>query len=149
PLGRWAVGTFRDVQGQLLQTATGLLPRLREHAPSTALHVVAAVSLEEAVGQLLTEFGLQAPGARVRAVYGASDELADHLLAGAPGDLFLTADPRQLERLRAANLVHEDQPVPLAENGLAAICPDSGDLAVRRPADLARGDWRVALAEPG
>ena len=148
PLGRWAMGLFREVQAQLQQTATGLLPRLREHTPSPTLHVAAAVSLEEVVGQLLTDFALQAPGVRVRAVYGASDELADQLLAGAPGDVFLTADPHQLERLLAAELVQRDQQVTLAENGLAAISTAAGDVPVRRPADLAQGDWRIALAEP-
>src|SRR5262245_57603178 len=38
PVGRWAVGACRDVQGQLRQTAAGLLPRLREHARSATLH---------------------------------------------------------------------------------------------------------------
>ena len=107
-----------------------------------------SVSLEEVVGQLLNDFALQVPSVRVRAVYGGSDELADHLLAGAPGDIFLTADARQLDRLRAAKLVQRDQQASLAENGLAAIGLAAGDLAVHRPADLARGDCRVALADP-
>src|SRR5262249_2030953 len=133
PLGRWAVGVFRDVQGQLRQTAACLIPRLREHAVPSALHVAPAVSLEEAVRQPLTAFAREAPGVRVRAVYGASDELADHLLAGAPGDVFLTADPRQLDRLLAADLVRREQRVSLAENGLAAIGLASGGLAARGP----------------
>ena len=65
-----------------------------------------------------------------------------------PGDVFLTADPHQLERLLAAELVQRDQQVTLAENGLAAISTAAGDVPVRRPADLAQGDWRIALAEP-
>src|SRR5262245_30551328 len=47
PLGRWAVGVFREARAKLDQAATGLLPRLREQAPSDTLHVAAAVSLEE------------------------------------------------------------------------------------------------------
>jgi molybdate transport system substrate-binding protein len=148
PLGHWAVAVFRDVQEQLRQRAAGLLPLLRRPSPRVVLHLAAAVSLEEVVGQLLNDFALQVPGVRVRAVYGGSDELADHLLAGAPGDIFLTADPRQLDRLRAAKLVHRDQQASLAENGLAVIGLAAGDLAVRRPTDLARGDCRVALADP-
>ncbi len=148
PLGRWAIVAFREVQAQLQQTARGLLLRPRERAPSATLHVAAAVSLEEVVGQLLTDFCLQTPGACVRAIYGSSDELADLLLAGAPGDVFLTADPHQLERLLAANLIHREQQVSLADNGLAAICLAARSLPVRRPTDLARGAGRIALASP-
>jgi molybdenum ABC transporter molybdate-binding protein len=148
PLGYWAIGVFREVQSQVQQTVTGLLPRLRNQSTNTALHLVAAVSLEEVVGQILTEFAQHAPGVRVRAVYGASDELADHLLAGAPGDVYLTADPEQLERLRAVGLIQSEQQATLAENGLAAIGAAAADLPVRRARDLARGSWRIAMAEP-
>jgi molybdenum ABC transporter molybdate-binding protein len=148
PLGHWAVGVFREAQDQLRHTAAGLLPRLREQAASAALHVAVAMSLEEVVGQLLTDFAREAPGVRVRAVYGASDELADHLLAGCPGDVFLTADPRHLDRLLAAGLLEKDQQATLAENGLAAIGAAGGNVSLCKPADLARGAWRVALAEP-
>lgn len=147
-LGRWAIAAFRQVQASLRQSAAGLTARLGEDAAPATLHVAAAMSLEEVVGQLLTDFSLQSPRVRVRAIYGASDELADHLLAGAPGDLFLTADPHQLDRLQAADLFQRERQVALAENGLAAIGAADGAIAVRRPADLAAGAWRIALADP-
>jgi molybdenum ABC transporter molybdate-binding protein len=147
PLGNWAVSVFQEVQTSLRQTAVGLAARLREDGQPATLHVTAAVSLAEVLGQLLTDFAVRTTGVRVRAIYGASDELADHLLAGAPGDVFLTADLRQLERLRAADLLEGDQQVPLAENGLAAIGAVGGKVSVRRPADLG-GVRRIALAEP-
>jgi molybdenum ABC transporter molybdate-binding protein len=148
PLGRWAMAGCRRLQENLGQTAAGLAPHLGEPA-APALHVVAAVSLEEVLGQLLTDFATVAPGLRVRTVFGASDELADHLLAGAPGHLFLTADPRQLDRLQEARLLLPGTAVALAENGLAAVTAADSDCAVRKPADLAAaGAVRVALAVP-
>lgn len=148
PQGRRAVAVYRELHAQLAHTAVNLLPRLA--APADAcLHLVAAVSLEEVVSQLLTDFALQAPGRRVRAVFGASDALADHLLAGAPADLFLTADPRQLDRLRAAKLIRARDSVPLAENGLAAIGAPGQELTVRQVSDLAGVKApRVVIAEP-
>jgi molybdate transport system substrate-binding protein len=114
-----------------------------------AVHVAAAVSLEEVLGQLLADFALRRPADRVRAVFGASDELADQLLAGAPGDLLLTADPGQLDRLATAGLVEPGSPVLLAENTLAAIGPADRDPPVRRCADLASMvGARLALADP-
>src|SRR5262249_53128790 len=105
-------------------------------------------SLEDVLGQVLADFALVRPGVRVRTVFGASDELADQLLGGAPADLFLTADPRQLHRLRAAGLLKPRSRVDLAENGLAAIGLAGRSIQVRRPADLVRPEIdRVALAE--
>jgi molybdenum ABC transporter molybdate-binding protein len=150
PLGHWAVRIFHELQDQLRQTAAGLLPRVIQRPASTTLHVAAAVSLEEVLSQLLTDFALREPTVRVRTVFGASDELADHLAAGAPADLFLTADPGQLDRLEAAGgLVRRRERVALAENGLAAITLASCDLALHRPAELVRREGlRIALADP-
>jgi len=129
--------------------AAGLLPRLRKDSTRTALHVAAAVSLEEVFGQILADFAVLEPTQRVRAVFGASDELADHLLAGAPADLFLSADLRQLDRLQAANLVRGEQRVLLAENGLAVIGLANRGFVLRKPSDLAGNTaLRIALAEP-
>src|SRR5262245_24062651 len=90
PQGTGAVAIFRELHEQLVQTAATLLPRLAQPPQSPAVHVAAAVSLEEVLGQLLADFALRQPTIRVRVVFGGSDELADNLLAGAPGDLFLS-----------------------------------------------------------
>jgi molybdenum ABC transporter molybdate-binding protein len=150
PRGRLAVAVFRELQEGLHATAASLLPRLiRGTEPDAAVHVAAAVSLEEVLGQLLADYALRQPAVRVRTVFGASDELADHILAGAPADLFLTADDGQLDRLEAAGLVEPDSRRALAANTLAAIGPADRPLTVRRPRDLLRPEVaHVALAEP-
>ncbi len=150
PLGLWAVSVFRDLQGQLRGAAAGMLGRLCEGPSCARVHVAAAVSLEEVLGQLLTDHALRDPTVRVRAVFGASDELADQLLAGAPFDIFLTADSGHLDRLERADLVEPGRRAVLAGNGLAAVAAAGRDLAVRGPADLAGRDGpRVAVAEVG
>jgi molybdate transport system substrate-binding protein len=147
--GKWAVAVFREFQDRLRLTAAGLLTRLIQPPQAPSVHVAAAVSLEDVLGQVLADFALVRPGVRVRTVFGASDELADQLLGGAPADLFLTADPHQLDRLRAAGLLKARSRADLAENGLAAIGLAERSIPIRRPADLARPEVaRVALAEP-
>jgi molybdate transport system substrate-binding protein len=148
PLGRWAMVGFRELREMLHPLASSLLPRLTERI-SPSLHVFAAVSLEEVLGRLLTDFAVVAPELRVRTVFGASDELADQLLAGSPGCLFLTADDVPIERLRRAKLLGRRHAAPLAENGLAAVARADSGCPVRKPADLATVDSvRVALARP-
>jgi molybdenum ABC transporter molybdate-binding protein len=150
PLGLWAASVFRELQGQLRHTAAGMLSQFCERPSPARVHVAAAVSLEEVLGQLLTDYALRDPTTPVRAVFGASDELADQLLAGAPFDIFLTADPGHLDRLERVGLVEPGQRVVLAGNGLAAVGAANRELAVRGPADLAgQSALRVALADPG
>ncbi len=115
---------------------------------ATALHVAAAISLQEAVGQILAEFALRRPAVHVRTIFGASNELADHLLSGAPGDVFISAEPTELDRLDAAKLIAAKSRRAVARNGLAAIGV-AGIESIRKVSDLESNRIkRIALAEP-
>jgi molybdate transport system regulatory protein len=140
-LGRQTVAVFRTLTDQLTRTAAELV---RVADPHT-LHLLAAVSLEEVVGRVLTDYALIRPDVRVRAVFGASDELAALIRTGTRADLFLTADPRLLDRFRPRPTQH----VALATNALALIAPAASSLAAGRPISLLRRTGlRVALAVP-
>jgi molybdenum ABC transporter molybdate-binding protein len=143
--GRQALALFARAQERLGRAAGGI----RAATPPTAgatVHVAAAVSLEEVLGQLLGDYAREAPGVRVRVVFGASDELADGLLAGGPADLFLAASTAQHSLLAAHGLV-AGRAVLLAANALACVAAPGNRTTVRRPRDLARESvGRVALA---
>ncbi len=143
--GRQALTLFMDAAQRLGQAATQVGTG-GAAAPNT-VHLAAAVSLEEVLGQLLGDYTRQRPSVRVRVIFGASDELADRLLAGSPADLFLSAAPAPLDRLAAAGLLGPDQPVLLAANALAGLAPPGRAAGVRRPQDLLRPQvGRLALA---
>ena len=150
PHGRNALEVYEQVRRSLIDTAAGALretvtPRV---GATGCVHLAAAISLQEAVGQILAEYALRNPAARVRTIFGASNELSDHLLAGAPGDLFLAAEPAKLDRLEAARLLVAGSRRPVAKNGLAFV-GRSKSLAIRKPIDLlSRRIKRTALAEP-
>jgi molybdenum ABC transporter molybdate-binding protein len=149
PQGRLAMTVFRSLQRQVQDMAATVLPRLVEAPADASVHVAAAVSLEEVLGQLLADYTLLQPTVRVRAVFGGSDELAEHILAGVPSDLFLSADRHQLDRLERAGMLEPHSHTPLAENTLAAIAPTDSTLPIKRPADLLHPDLqRLALADP-
>jgi molybdenum ABC transporter molybdate-binding protein len=150
PHGKQAIEVFREVRRQVQANSAGLVPRLLETWETTpSLHVAAAISLQEVLGQLLTDYAVAEPEVRVRVVFGASNELAEHLLSGAPGDLFLTADPEQLKRLRIAGLLADVAPRVIAHNRLVAITAAGRELPVSEPADLlSPAVNRIALAEP-
>jgi molybdate transport system substrate-binding protein len=150
PLGRAAVGAFKELQEQLRQSATTLLPHIAEGQAAASVHVAAAVSLEEVVGQLLADYAAQCPEVRVRAIFGASDELAEHVLAGAPVDLFIAAAAEPMDRLEAGGLVEPGTRTALASNTLVLIAPADRSLEVANANDLLDpGVGRIALAKPG
>jgi molybdate transport system substrate-binding protein len=104
--------------------------------------------LQEAVGQILSEFALAAPTIRVRAIFGASNELADQLLAGSPGDVFISADPGELNRLDAAKVLVRGSQRVVASNGLAII-GGFDERPIKKPTDLLDARIKtVVLAEP-
>jgi len=149
--GRAAVATFLSLQTELRSNAAQVLPRIL-NVPSDAAHCVhlaAAISLQEVLGQLLTEYALLQPQVPVRAVFGASNELADYIQAGSPANLFVTADAVHLDRLEAAGLIAPKSRKKLASNSLTVLATDEKGLRIRRPADLLSPRvTRVALAEP-
>ena len=105
--------------------------------------------MQEIVDKLLAEFALLRPVASVRAVFGASDELAGQILEGTPIDLFLSANSACVESLVAAGLADAEQCRVLAQNGLAALSPLRQLVGLARRQDLLRSDvGRVVLARP-
>lgn len=149
-LGRYAVRIFREVQTEVHAAAAQVLPRVLNAGRRGALvHVAAAISLDDALGRLLADYALRRPDVRARAVFGASNELADHVLAGAPCDLFLSAHLEQIERLEQAGRCQPKAAVPLARNGLALVVQADSASDIRRPKDLALpAAGRVAIADP-
>jgi len=142
PLGRRTVADFRALTNRLSRAAE----ILEGEAGRRAIHLLAAVSLEEVVGRLLADYANNHPDERVRTVFGGSDELAMLIQAGAPADMFLAADPRQLDRLRPKPA----RRVLVAENALAVVAPVDTDISPAAPGRLLRRpEHRLALADVG
>ncbi|HEX4148954.1 MAG TPA: molybdate ABC transporter substrate-binding protein, partial [Pirellulales bacterium] len=148
--GRQAVNFFNALQSELASGASSALRRaLKLPREADCIHLVAAVSLQEVVGQILAEYALRQPAIVVRAVYGASNELAEYLLGGMAADVFLAADAVHFERLEQAGVLAPDSRRALVQNSLAVVASPGRRLPVRKPADLLKPDIRrVALADP-
>ena len=95
-LGQWTVTMFRGLQEDIPKLAAAHFPPSFSDSEPAGIHVAASVSLEEVLGQLVADYALRRPAVRVRFVFGAANELADHIVAGAPADLFLAADQRSM-----------------------------------------------------
>jgi molybdate transport system substrate-binding protein len=147
PYGQKVLALFRKLQTEVDQDVALHWRRLVDKDVGPAIVLFAAVSLEDALPRVLRDYQLRHPEDRTRAIYGASDALADQLLAGAIADVFISANRNQVDRLQHAGLVDPSSRTLLAKNRLAGI--GSGKIAIREPGGLVHPRvQRLALADP-
>ena len=96
-----------------------------------AVVVFAAASLTDPLGEIARAFGAEGaqpgkrPGARipVRTSFAASSVLAKQIEAGAPADVFLSADPDWMDYLEQRKLIQPGTRADLLGNTLVLIAP--------------------------
>jgi molybdate transport system substrate-binding protein len=110
------------------------------------LNVYAAASLTDCLKELGASFE-KATGNKLVFSLGGSNDLARQIKAGAPADVFFSADKAQMDGVAAAGLVRAQDRVDVLSNVLVAVVPLNPALKLAAPADLpALG--RLALADP-
>jgi molybdate transport system substrate-binding protein len=113
-------------------------------AGAEELLVACAVSLAQPAERLAERFDRAHPGSRVRLSFGASSVLAAQIRAGAPLDVFLSADARIVEALAREGRVTPG--VEIARNALSVLAVPERVSALRRPEDLLDGSVaRIAI----
>jgi molybdate transport system substrate-binding protein len=139
----------------LRRTVLTLIAALALAAPAQAqpaITVLAAASLKEvmdAQGAAFTKAG----GPPVRFSYAASSALARQVEAGAPADLFISADAGWMDHVAQRRLIVPASRRDLATNRLALIAPRDSRLTLRMgramPLAAALGaGGRLAMAAP-
>ncbi len=86
------------------------------------LTVFAAISLSEAFTEIAKEFEAGNPGVSVNLNLAGSQRLRTQLEHGAHGDVFASADQRQMSLAKASGVL-DGKPVIFATNGLVVIVP--------------------------
>ncbi len=125
-------------------------------SPADRVRVSAAVSLTEPLQRVARDFERNA-GAAVELNLAGSSTLAAQILAGAPVDVFVSADERQLDRVAAESLIDAETRVVLLSNRLAVVVPAGAGAAAAAGAAVARdradvpapGFQRIAVGDPG
>ena len=108
----------------------------------------AAVSLTEPLERAADDFGRDT-GTAVELNLAGSSILAAQILAGAPVDLFISADERQMERVAAESLVDAETRVVVLSNRLAVVTPAGEGAAPGNAAGLqAEAFRRIAIGDP-
>jgi molybdate transport system substrate-binding protein len=121
--------------------------------PVTAANVMvyAAASLKEAMDEQATQFAAKT-GNKVIVSYGASNALAKQIEAGAPADIFISADLDWMDYLAGRNLLVPNARFNLLRNTLVLIAPASSSAALKIAPNFglaaALGTEKLAMANP-
>lgn len=108
--------------------------------------VFAAASLSDALTEVGKEFEVET-GQRVSFNFAGSSTLARQIAAGAPADLFVSADRAQMEMLERGGKVAAESTVELLGNQLVVAVPASKGGSIATPEGLL--DFgHLALADP-
>lgn len=102
------------------------------------LVVLAASSLTGPFEELGRTFEAEHPGVEVTFGFAGSSDLARQIDAGAPGDVFASADEKTMTAVVAAGQAAE--PVVVARNRLAIVVEKGNPKGIRTLGDLARSD---------
>ena len=113
---------------------------------SEEILVFAAASLTESLQEIGRSFE-RGTGNRVRFAFGASSDLARQIRAGAPADVFFSADTARMDELERVGRVRREDRRELLGNSLVVIVPAGSSLRIREPRDLLALD-RIVLADP-
>lgn len=108
------------------------------------LTVFAAASLAEAFRGMGEAFEADRPGSEVTFNFAGSQLLATQIRETAAADVYASADPAQMRRVRQAGRV--DEPLAFATNRMVIVVPARNPADIDEPSDLARQGTTVVLA---
>ncbi|MFB8230201.1 molybdate ABC transporter substrate-binding protein [Cellulosimicrobium sp. NPDC055967] len=140
-----ACGTGADA-GDDASPSGGATDAASTPAEERTLTVLAAASLRDVFTDLADGFEAKHEGVTVALSFAGSSDLGDQILAGAPADVFASADERTMTRVVDAG--DASDPVAFATNTLTIVTPPGSPAGVETFADLAREDVKVVVCAP-
>ena len=136
---------LRAIAGAALATVVAL------NASAADVLVFGAASLKEALDDQARQFEA-ATGHKVTISYGGSNALAKQIEAGAPADLFISADLDWMDFVDGKGLVMAGMRVNLLRNALVLIAPASSTSSLKIAPGFALaaalGNNKLAMANP-
>jgi len=108
--------------------------------------VFAAASLTEAFTEIGSAFEAEHAGVQVIFSFAGSPLLRTQIESGAPGDVFASANEKEMEVLVAGGMVAADHAQVFLTNELVVILPPGNPAEVQQLQDLARPGLKLILA---
>lgn len=110
--------------------------------------VSAAASLTDALKKIAANYE-KTSGDKIIFNFAASSLLAQQIAAGAPADIFFSADEAQMNRLEKQGLIDPATRKSILGNSLVVIVPSDSTLQIKSAGDLTNANVKqIALADP-
>ena len=110
----------------LIQSAQAAAPKQRDKP----LIVFAAASLKNAMDGVARVYDKRHDGADVKVSYAGSSTLARQIEAGAPADIYVSANQQWMNKLAADGLIDKSSRYDLLGNSLVLVAPKNSDVQV-------------------
>ena len=111
------------------------------------LVVFAAASLKKSFTEIGEQFKTDNPGSDVEFTFAGSSDLVTQLTQGAPGDVFASADTKNMDKAAEANLLAGD-PMNFASNTLTIVTAPGNPKKVASFKDLNQPGFAVVVCAP-
>lgn len=118
-----------------------------DSADTESITVFAAASLKTAFTEIGEQFKTDNPGASVEFSFAGSSDLVTQLTQGARADVFASADTRNMDKARAADLL-DGAPVDFATNTLTIAVAPGNPKGIKSFRDLTNPDVSVVVCAP-
>ena len=117
-------------------------------AANTELTLSAAVSLKDALNEIVHLYGVEHPGVTVHFNLGGSGTLQRQIEQGAPVDIVISASPKEMDSLESQGLLLSGTRKNLAKNSVVLIVP-AGASQISGFSDLVKPAVKfIAIGEP-
>ncbi len=124
-----------------------ILSLLTAFAKAGEVRIAAAASLSEAITEIGTAYQTSHPETKITPVFAGSNALARQIEAGAPIDLFFSADEKTMEGLVKNGFIAKEVVAPVLSNALVVVVPQDSTLSIQSAEDLAKLQ-RLSIADP-
>lgn len=118
-------------------------------ATAADVTVSAAASLTNAFQDIGREFEAANPGSKVLFNFGASGQLVQQIVRGAPVDAFAAADQESMDRADKQGAIERSTRFDFTRNALVLVAPTDSPVTIVKLADLdATAIGRIAMGNP-
>ena len=118
------------------------------HLKADDVQVFAAASLTDALKEIGTSYE-KTTGEKVFFNFAASNTLEMQIKAGAPADIFFSADEAKMDDLAKQGLIEKDSRKDLLSNSLVVVVPANSSATLTSAAQLADPQFKkIALGQP-
>lgn len=114
-------------------------------AAAGQVRLSAAASMTDAVRELIATYGREQPGVTIQANFASSGALAKQIAAGAPADIYISANRKWMDYLLEQGVIDRHSVAVFAHNSLVFIGPAND--TIHGFADLPSLE-RIALCSP-